>query len=112
MNEFNINTRTLIVSFVVAIMALIPLRFVEAGQMVNSDTQVLGVKTEEAVVPEVQPVLEAPYNEIENQSCLNSDEAQQKLSELNSYINGRELDQATTDWLSSQFEEVNSNLCK
>ena len=72
MNENARNTRTLIVSFVFAIMALIPLRFVEVGQMMQEQPMVLGEETqmvEEVVLPESgvseEVVLEAPYNEIE-----------------------------------------------
>lgn len=69
-NEIDRNTRTLIVCFVIAIMALIPLRFVEIGQSrpveEYSVNQVLGESVEVEQVP-VSTVgkLEAPYNEIE-----------------------------------------------
>ncbi len=65
MNNLNRNTRTLIVSFLIAIFALIPLRFIEVGQQQNYliPTQVLGEKTE--AVMEDNSGLEAPYNEIE-----------------------------------------------
>lgn len=76
MNNFDRNTRTLIVSFLIAIFALIPLRFVEAGQeqgMMNA--QVLGESVEvfeEKSVDVVKPVFEAPYDEIEK--CIDKDE--------------------------------------
>ena len=68
LNEFNQNTRTLIVSFVVAIMALIPLRFVEVGNgMPLSQPMVLGETVDSQVVlPNAnvnQVVFESPYNE-------------------------------------------------
>lgn len=66
------NTRTLIISFVIAIMALVPLRFYEVGQqsvdmISNSNVQVLG-EVEEIVEPTVapaQPLLESPWNDID-----------------------------------------------
>jgi hypothetical protein len=65
MNNLNRNTRTLIVCFLIAIFALIPLRFIEAGQQQDYliPTQVLGEKTEKPVreVQEVRLGLEAPY---------------------------------------------------
>jgi len=68
MNELNRNTRTLIVSFVVAIFALIPLRFMEASQSVsvfNEKAEVLGEQTEE------RSLLEAPYDVLESKKdCL------------------------------------------
>lgn len=42
MTDNDKNVRTLVVCFVVAIMALIPLRMVEAGKLVGSETRVLG----------------------------------------------------------------------
>ena len=75
MNDFNRNTRTLIVSFVIAIFALIPLRFIEVGEQQNAlnQSQVLGETTvvEEIIVSddssseEVVLGLEAPYDELE-----------------------------------------------
>ncbi len=73
--DTNRNVRTLIVSFVVAIMALIPLRFMELGESALqvpeiSHTQVLGESVE--VEEEVTGLgLEAPYDEIENAAVIN-----------------------------------------
>ena len=50
--EFNQNTRTLIVSFVFAIMIMVPLRFIEINNVVI-EPLVLGVSTE-IVVPKVE----------------------------------------------------------
>ncbi len=73
------NVRTLIVSFVIAIMALIPLRFYEIAQdtgvssMNVSTVQVLGASTVEdqlkvvVPTPTVSPVLEAPWDVIDGQ---------------------------------------------
>jgi hypothetical protein len=83
MNDFNRNTRTLIVGFVVAIMFLVPLRFVEVGQELNSvnKPQVLGEMSQQVVItPVIGEVakLEEPYNEIETQSCIDKT----KINEL------------------------------
>ncbi len=73
------NVRTLIVSFVIAIMALIPLRFYEIAQdsgvtsMNQSSVQVLGATTAvdqqllAVPTPTVSPVLEAPWDVIDGQ---------------------------------------------
>ena len=54
-DNINRNTRTLIVSFVIAVMVLIPLRFVEVGNGLGSEVSVLG---ESVVSPEVK--IESP----------------------------------------------------
>jgi len=73
--DTNRNVRTLIVSFVIAIMALIPLRFMELGESTLqvpeiSQTQVLGesVEVEEGTMG---LGLEAPYDEIEKAAVIN-----------------------------------------
>ena len=66
------NTRTLIISFVIAIMALVPLRFYEVGQqsvdmMTSLNVQVLG-EVEEIAEPTMvpaQPLLESPWNDVD-----------------------------------------------
>lgn len=76
MNDQARNVRTLIVCFVIAIMALIPLRFVEDGQQririyEIQRAQVLGEMTEkvsENKVERLDPAsLSAPYDEIDGQ---------------------------------------------
>lgn len=70
------NVRTLIVSFVIAIMVLIPLRFYEAGQeslgaSQAQDVQVLGAETEATTVASPTPTpnpaatLEAPWDQVD-----------------------------------------------
>ncbi len=67
-NEFNQNVRTLIVSFVLALMVMVPLRFVEVGSFVGQQ-QVLGDS-----ITYSEPRLEAPYDTIElNSDCLAND---------------------------------------
>ena len=80
MNNLNRNTRTLIVSFLIAVFALIPLRFIEVGQQQDYlvPTQVLGEKTEEIVENKIG--LEAPYNEMEK--CYSQKEIEILLTEI------------------------------
>lgn len=68
-NEFNQNTRTLIVSFVFALMVMIPLRFVEYGN-IYSEPAVLGESVEVA-----EPKIEAPFDVVDGASknCIVSD---------------------------------------
>lgn len=80
MMESTRNVRTLIVSFVIAIMVLVPLRFVEVGETMEtmSQDQVLGVETQRVMPETYQPApvsaqvravptsgLEAPYDKID-----------------------------------------------
>lgn len=66
--EFNQNTRTLIVSFVFALMVMIPLRFVEVSNNANNP-MVLGDS-----ITFSEPRIEAPFDVIDNNTdCLNND---------------------------------------
>ncbi|MBI2465282.1 hypothetical protein HYV64_04010 [Candidatus Shapirobacteria bacterium] len=137
MNDTSRNTRTLIVSFVFAIMALIPLRFVEVGQMIQDQPMVLGDEVqfaEEVVLPESgiseEVALEAPYNEIEGQfsysseevlgeetqvvesSCIPTEEAQVVLAEYETELSGGGLDGETTDQLVNEMISIESMMCK
>lgn len=78
MTENDRNTRTLIVCFVIALMVMIPLRFVEVGNIMDvQNQQVLG-ETTEVIVTEPKKVpavnidakLEAPYDEIDGPSII------------------------------------------
>jgi hypothetical protein len=67
-NDFNLNTRTLIVSFVFALMVLVPLRFVEINN-VAFDPMVLGESIEAPA-----PRLEAPFDVVDSTAdCLDSE---------------------------------------
>jgi hypothetical protein len=91
MNDLDRNTRTLIVSFVIAIMVLIPLRFVEVGEqqarVFGMNSQVLGEVSEVVKPDSMQTVkLEEPYNEIDgNWGCIEKD----KLNELEEAVSDR-----------------------
>ncbi len=71
-SDIDRNSRTLIICFIIAVIALIPLRFVELGQdreLMNA--QVLGESMEVELVEEEEskelPIIriEAPYDEID-----------------------------------------------
>lgn len=77
-NEFNLNTRTLIISFVFALMVMVPLRFVEVGNLVGQSA-VLGDSIEAPL-----PKLEAPYDVLElNNDCLTNEYVDKVVSLLN-----------------------------
>lgn len=55
MTDHDRNMRTLVVCFVILVLALIPLRFVEIGNNMNaSTTQVLGEETVQVVLPNAE----------------------------------------------------------
>ena len=71
-SDIDRNSRTLIICFIIAVIALIPLRFVELGQdreLMNA--QVLGESMEVELIEEEEneglPIIriEAPYDEID-----------------------------------------------
>ena len=115
MNESNRNTRTLIVSFVVAIMALIPLRFVEVGQMMESQAQVLG---ESVVLPNsevvTESVLEAPYNEIEagKLNCIAKSDSEMLLKEYKTQLESGLVSANAIDQVVNEMVNIEKNTCK
>jgi hypothetical protein len=123
MNESARNTRTLIVSFVFAIMALIPLRFIEVGQMVNSNVQVLGDQDVLVTLPNSGMELEAPYDEIEfsNQvlgdevvetSCISPEDAGVLIAEYQDKLLNGGLDGEMTDQLVTELMAIESTTCR
>jgi hypothetical protein len=138
MNENARNTRTLIVSFVFAIMALIPLRFVEVGQMMQDQPMVLGEETQneqQVVLPESgvseEVTLEAPYNEIEGYvnpapaeevlgdetvavepECIPVEDANRVLAEYEARLSEGGLDSTTTDNLVSEMISIEGAMCR
>lgn len=104
------------VSFVVAVMALIPLRFVEAGQTTMDQPQVLGVQSE-IVLPTAEvkaaPVLEAPYNEIENSAgCISAKEAAKMIATLKKSLVTGDVDKEQAERLLGRMESIQANTCK
>lgn len=113
MNNFDRNTRTLIVSFLVAIFALIPLRFVEAGtqQSLIGDAQVLGevISIPEEVSMEVEAKLEAPYDELEN--CVSQAEFEEVKNEVEIQVQDPEINQERVEELLDWLIESEANVC-
>jgi hypothetical protein len=114
MNEVNRNTRTLIVSFVLLIMMLIPLRFVEVGQTVNgSDKQILGETTVNQVVVTPTAILEEPYNTIENKSgCITKAEIDNAWIDLRKEVESKQVDKTTAAELISNLVLAEEKVCK
>lgn len=123
MNESARNTRTLIVSFVFAIMALIPLRFIEVGQMMNSDVQVLGDQDMSVNLPDDGVALEAPFNEIESTtnvlgeevqiaSCMSNEDANILIAEYQDRLTNGGLNGEETDRLVTEMMAVESEICR
>lgn len=120
MNDLNRNSRTLIVSFVVAIMALIPLRFLEVSgenTYLGQSAQVLGetssslVETRE-VGYENAPRLEAPYNEIESVGCMSEEMVLDMEKDLSQKLEGNTLERDEVVELLNELKEAELNLCK
>jgi hypothetical protein len=139
MTDLNRNTRTLIVSFAIAIMALVPLRFIEVGNMMKeynyvgqNQAMVLGEQTqrEEVVLPETRETvesqvrLEAPYDEIDgvvlgvNQdlgmgvpSCYSRMEIGQMEDSILAAIDQGEIYQAEAHELLNQVGQMRLSQC-
>jgi hypothetical protein len=99
-------------------MVLIPLRFVEAGQMTeDSGTQVLGVTTaaDQVKTPTAVPtsVLEEPYNTIENNSgCVPKVEVDVAWASLKAKIVNNEVDQNQALDMANKLVPLEQNICK
>lgn len=119
MNDLDRNTRTLIVSFVIAIFCLIPLRFYEAGsQYAASRAEVLGAH-QEVVLPDSelrsdskQPVLEFPYGEIENSDCMSQAEADKLVSGLTELLKTPGLGDEIVNEAMEEIASAQANVCK
>jgi hypothetical protein len=113
MEEINRNTRTLIVSFTVAILAMIPLRFVELGnqlEMVDTRSMVLGETSQQVVLPASE--LESPYNEIDGELKVEVVEVDDCLTEADAAVIIKEIvNEMTPDYL-SEIELVRENICQ
>ncbi len=99
-DNINRNTRTLIVSFVAAIMVLIPLRFVEVGNSLNGEASVLG---ETMVQPEAK--IEAPYDQIDSIVPCNLD---QDVDTAVSLLTAKLEEGLSTDEAEVIFNEIES----
>jgi hypothetical protein len=108
-NDLNKNTRTLIVSFVIAIMALIPLRFVEVSNQFGGKSEVLGDTS-----VGYSAVLEAPYNEMEssNSSCLDNEQADLMVNDYITQLEDKSVSSVQKDEIVSSIQIVEENRCK
>jgi len=129
MEESNRNTRTLIVSFVFAIMAMIPLRFVEAGQMMKtsftppSRSAVLGEIDEAVILPNAE--LESPYNvidgavvaeteveEVVERDCILKSDADILVSSIGEEMMKEDLSEAELADLTSELILISESVCR
>lgn len=115
MNNSDRNTRTLIVCFLVAVFALIPLRFIEAGQEqeLMLQTQVLGEKIEQPMVVEEEVIfsgLEAPYDQLE--SCISQEEIEMMENEIFLSYQDENLSEEEVEVLLTEIGEKKNNICQ
>lgn len=116
MTNFDRNTRTLIVSFLIAIFALIPLRFIEAGQeqeaLYYSQSQVLGESTiinNQEVEESNQVRLEAPYDMLE--SCVSKSDLELISDEVFRQFDNDEIDEEEAKRLLEDVAVLERNVC-
>ncbi len=109
MTDNDRNTRTLLVSFVIAIMVLIPLRFIEVGQnsAVVGETQVLGEQVEIE-----EKALEAPYDEIESEGCWTREMADEEISEMTEGLDAAVMTREELDGLSFEVAKLEAKVCE
>lgn len=128
MTENEKNIRTLIVSFVVAMMVMVPLRFVEAtGQTLVASNRVLGEMTAvpiQRVQRETVPVvksggaLEAPYNKMENKEnktvCISAEKAEKQIYAIIKRNGGTldKLNAAQSADVYNQISKIDKNTCR
>jgi len=123
MTDLDRNTRTLIVCFSVALLALIPLRFVEAGQQAvrMGQNQVLGESAEvQIVVPVVREInpaqLQAPYDEIDGNlggdDCLEGEEVGWLVREATLGLGMGVYTEVEVKQVLEEVEKIEKRLCK
>lgn len=121
-NEFNSNMRTLIVSFAIAIMFLIPLRFVEVGNIMMSSVSTPQVLGESVVLPNAEveaPLLEAPYNVTETNvlgartsNCISPEAAMRSIEQYARILEVVKGNDLQTNQIVDSVLEVQKNTCK
>lgn len=113
------NIRTLLVCFAVAIMVLVPLRFVEVGNQIgtwsNIQPVVLGEVSlvEDRVLGEPS-LLEAPYNRIEGEmnDCLGEDEARSRVQSIGWQLTRTDLSAEDRLILNEELAKVGNEICR
>lgn len=126
-SEFNRNCRTLVVSFVIAIMAMIPLRFVEMGQIMTMEQPtVLGeTVSQEVVLPSAevdQKLFEAPYDQEGNVeqvlgtstevSCISRDEANKLYESYATKLETVKLNDLQKQQLAEEVLTIEQSVCR
>jgi hypothetical protein len=115
MDDTSRNTRTLIVSFVLAVMVLIPLRFVEVGQVSSSNSsQVLGETTvNRETVATPTAALEEPYQTIESQkhNCVSRSDLDAEWEKLKTDVEDNKIDKDQTLNAASMFISMEKSVC-
>ena len=119
------NTRTLIISFVLAMMVLVPLRFVEATQQtLDASNRILGEmvtapvqRVRKEVVPVVKNdgALEAPYDKLENKKvCISVEQAEKQIYAVIKRNGGdlSKLNQAQSLAAYEQISKIDKDTCR
>jgi len=107
MTDLDRNTRTLIVCFAVALFALIPLRFVEVGQMmVQEQKQVLGESVTAPVYVE-EKVMIAPRTD-----CLSVEDADVLVMGVTQKLASGEYKEEDVTRVLEIVEEIEANICR
>lgn len=124
MTDHEKNVRTLIVSFVVAMMVMVPLRFVEATQQtLDATNRVLGemtvapVQRAQAVTVHAEAVgaLEAPYNKIEGKTvCVSAEQAKKQVEAVINRYGGNlnKLNESQSMAVYGQIDKIDKSTCK
>jgi hypothetical protein len=117
MNNFDRNTRTLIVSFVIAIFALIPLRFIEVGSQQNfvGEAQVLGETISNPIntlneEEQDKAKLEAPYDAIDY--CVDKSIVTEKENEVVDQLQNGDLSKDQITVILDELRELEANICQ
>jgi hypothetical protein len=106
-DDLNRNVRTLIVSFVIVIMVLIPLRFVEVGNSLDDGASVLG---ESVVLPGAK--IEAPYDQIDSLApCNLGRDVDTAIGVLTAEL-GKNPGAAEAEEIFKEIERIETTRCK
>lgn len=124
MEQMAANTRTLIVCFVAAIMVLIPLRFVEEGQLMvqraQKQAKVLGQQSEAQKEEERQGgiELESPYEQMEQmerekrEDCLSPGTALRLIEVITAELAEGDYTQKQAEGIDRAVKEIEGRICR
>lgn len=122
MTNLDKNTRTLVICFTIAVMGLVPLRFVEVGNEMSLGASVLGERMEEVVLPEAgepaeseaeKGLLESPYEEIEQGQvrCTTDEDIQSLAKELEWRISSGTSSEEELNFVQVELQKAEENRC-